>query len=57
MIIEWLKNWILDMRIAKADVTKIVSSALDTIDEDDDGYISVREFIKIFRKIADDLHD
>lgn len=45
------------MRIAKADVTKIVSSALDTIDEDDDGFISVREFIKIFRKIADDLHD
>lgn len=45
------------MRISKADVSKIVSDALNTIDEDDDGYISVREFIKIFRKIADDLHD
>ena len=57
MIIEWLKERILGIEVDKADISDIVSKALTLMDEDGDGSISIREFIKTIRRVADDLHD
>lgn len=48
---DFIKNWVLDAKVSKNDIEKAFANALDLTDVDQDGFISVRDFINIFKKL------
>jgi len=46
---NFLKNWLLDAKVSRDDVSNAFNYVLGTIDENGDEYISVRELIKFIK--------
>lgn len=46
---NFLKNWLLDAKVSRDDVSNAFNYVLATIDENGDEYISVRELIKFIK--------
>lgn len=46
---KFLKNWLLDAKVSRDDVSNAFNYVLGTIDENGDEYISVRELIKFIK--------
>lgn len=46
---NFLKNWFLDAKVSRDDVSNAFNYVLGTIDENGDEYISVRELIKFIK--------
>ena len=46
---NFLKNWLLDAKVSRDDVSNAFNYVLGTIDEKGDEYISVRELIKFIK--------
>lgn len=56
---EKLIDWLLGVRlISKEDALAKFQTALDRCDSDDDGYLSLRELIRLFKEYAKEVsHD
>lgn len=46
---NFLKNWLLDAKVSRDDVSNAFNYVLATIDDNGDKYISVRELIKFIK--------
>lgn len=46
-----MKEWVLNASISRGDLSESFDSILKAIDENDDGYITVRELIESIRFI------
>ena len=46
---NFLKNWFLDAKVSRDDVSNAFNYVLATIDDNGDKYISVRELIKFIK--------